>query len=261
MLAQNRYLSFCQRTNIIPFPTSIHVLCSFVAVLGSQGLKHQSVKKYLSAIRHAQISAGFPDPFKNTDLSKLEFILKDLKRQQAYQGTPSKTCLPVTPDILGRLKRLWDSRASDPEIAMLWATCTLGVFGFLQCGEFICPSGQTYDPSCHLSLSDIAIDSTSNPRLMRVTAEQDRQGVDIYLGTTNTALCPVMAMLAYLAIRSQSPGPLSLRMYTVPVPIAPQGRFLESSQVLKRQTGVLNSLEKKFTFWHSSVGTRLRVHV
>ena len=176
MLAQNRYLSFCQRTNIIPFPTSIHVLCSFVAVLGSQGLKHQSVKTYLSAIRHAQISAGFPDPFKNTDLSRLEFILKGLKRQQAYQGTPSKTCLPITPDILGRLKRLWDSRASDPEIAMLWATCTLGVFGFLQCGEFICPSGQTYDPSCHLSLSDIAIDSTSYPRLMRVTLKQSKTG-------------------------------------------------------------------------------------
>ena len=55
--AQNRYISFCQLANVTPFPVSTHILCQFVAFLGSQGLKHQTVKSYLSAVRHAQITA------------------------------------------------------------------------------------------------------------------------------------------------------------------------------------------------------------
>ena len=173
--AQNKYISFCQLTNATPLPVSVHLLCNFVAFLGSQGLKHQSVKTYLSAVRHAQISAGFPDPFNNTDLSRLELVLKGLKRQQAYQGAPTKSRMPITPDILRSLKRLWDPKAANTEIAMLWAACILGFFGFLRCGEFTCPSGQAYDPSCHLSLSDVAIDSPSNPSLMRVTLKQSKR--------------------------------------------------------------------------------------
>ena len=153
----------------------MHLLCNFVAFLGSQGLKCQSVKTYLSAVSHAQISAGFLDPFNNTDLSRLEFVLKGLKCQQAYQGAPTKSRMPITPDILRSLKRLWDPKAANTEIAMLWAACILGFFGFLRCGEFTCPSGQAYDPSCHLSLSDVAIDSPSNPSLMRVTLKQSKR--------------------------------------------------------------------------------------
>ena len=67
--AQNRYVSFCQLANVTPFLISIHILHNFVAFLGSQGLKHQSVKSYLSAVRHTQITAGFHDPFRNADLS------------------------------------------------------------------------------------------------------------------------------------------------------------------------------------------------
>ena len=214
--AQNRYLSFCQLANVIPFPVSTHILCQFVAFLGSQGVKHQSAKSYLSAVRHAQITAGFQDPFRNADLSRLECVLKGLKRQQACQGTPAKTRLPITPDILRSLKQLWDPSASNQDVAMLWAACTLGFFGFLRCGEFTCPSRQAYDPSCHLSLEDVAIDSPTTPSIMRVTLKQSktdpfRQGVDIFLGATKNPLCPVMAMLAYLAIRGSAAGPLFIR--------------------------------------------------
>ena len=214
--AQNRYISFCQHTNATPFPVSVHLLCNFVAFIGSQGLKHQLVKTYLSAVRHAKISAGFPDPFNNSDLSRLEFVLKGLKRQQVYQGARTKSRMPITPDILRSLKRLWDPKAANTEIAMLWAACILGFFGFLRCGEFTCPSGQAYDPSCHLSLSDVAIDSPSNPSLMRVTLKQSKtdpfwKGVDIYLGAVESSLCPIRAMLAYLAIRGQSASPLFIR--------------------------------------------------
>ena len=99
------------------------MLCRYVAYLGEQGLKQGSIKSYLSAVRHAQITAGFPDPFSGTDLSRLECVLKGLKRQQ--------------------------------------------------------------DPF--------------------------RQGIDIFLGATGATLCPVLAMVAYLALREKSQGPLFVR--------------------------------------------------
>ena len=34
------------------------------------------------------------------------------------------------------------------------------------------------------------------------------RGVDIYLGRTDEDLCPVAALLAYLALRGREPGPL-----------------------------------------------------
>lgn len=238
--AQNRYIVFCQRTNTTPFPVSIHVLCCFVAFLGSQGLKHVSVKSYLSAVRHAQIAGGFPDPFKNADLSRLECVLKGLKRQQAHRRTPTNPRLPITPDILRSLKQLWDPKAGDLDTAMLWAACTLGFFGFLRCGEFTCQSKQAYDPGCHLSLGDVAIDQPVNPSLMRVTLKQSktdpfRQGVDIFLGATGTSLCPVMAMVAYLAIREKSAGPLFVRGNGSPLTRA---FLVESLKGALRQCGV-----------------------
>ena len=83
-----------------------------------------SVKSYLSAVRHAQITARFPDPFKNADLSRLECILKGLKRQQAHRGTPANPRLPITPDILRSLKQLWDPRASDLDTASFYAAAS-----------------------------------------------------------------------------------------------------------------------------------------
>ena len=35
-----------------------------------------------------------------------------------------------------------------------------------------------------------------------------RKGVDIYLGRTHNDLCPIAAMMAYLSLRGDSPGPL-----------------------------------------------------
>ena len=37
---------------------------------------------------------------------------------------------------------------------------------------------------------------------------QEKQGVDLFVGRTFTNLCPIAAMLAYLALRGQIEGPL-----------------------------------------------------
>ena len=86
-------------------------------------------------------------------------------------------------------------------------------FGFLCCSEFTVPSQQSYSPETHLSLDDVAINSTSTPSLLKLTIKQSKtnffcKGVGQYLGRMDTDVCPVQAMLPYLSIRGPRPGAL-----------------------------------------------------
>lgn len=75
------------------------------------------------------------------------------------------------------------------------------------------PAQSEYDPRAHLSIGDIAVDSKSNPITVQVTIKQSktdpfRQGVQLYLGKTGSDICPVYAILPYLAVRGARLGPL-----------------------------------------------------
>ena len=96
---------------------------------------------------------------------------------------------------------------------MLWAAACVGFFGFLGAGEFTVPTSESYDPEVHLSLQDVAVDSHSAPSVIRLRIKQSktdplRQGVDIFLGAISASICPVQALIRYIAVRSPAPGPL-----------------------------------------------------
>ena len=98
---------------------------------------------------------------------------------------------------------------------MLWAACCLAFFGFLRVSEFTTPTLTDYDPSVHLSLQDISVDNRDNPNVLKINIKQSktdpfRQGVQVYLGATNTEVCPILGILPYLAQRGAQPGPLFL---------------------------------------------------
>lgn len=98
---------------------------------------------------------------------------------------------------------------------MMWAACCLAFFGFLRSSEFTVPSQDTYDSEVHLSLKDLAIDDKANPQLLRVTIKQSktdpfRQGASLFLGRTDSSICPVSAVLPFLAVRGNQQGPLFL---------------------------------------------------
>ena len=89
-------------------------------------------------------------------------------------------------------------------------------------GEFTLTSATAFNPTCHLSIQDVAIDSHSNPTLVQLHLKQSktdqfRQGAFIYLSRTGTDLCPVSALLAYLAIRGDVPGPLFIHQDRSPL--------------------------------------------
>ena len=64
-----------------------------------------------------------------------------------------------------------------------------------------------------LSPSDIQVDSRQDPTYVAITLRGSKTdpfgvGCTLIIGRTNSSICPVTALLAYLAIRPPSPGPL-----------------------------------------------------
>ncbi len=56
---QHCYLRFCAIYGLTPFPLNEHNLCRFVAFLSHNTLSYPTIRLYLSAVRHLQISARF----------------------------------------------------------------------------------------------------------------------------------------------------------------------------------------------------------
>ena len=185
-------------------------LCSFSGAAEPEAPHH---KRHLSGLRFAQIHQGLGDPFRGQSMPLLEYVLTGLKRQQARAAPPPKPRLPITPDIMERLRRRWCGPSASRDQTMLWAAACTGFFGFLRAGEFTVPSLREYDPEVHLSLADLAVDSHTNPTLIRVRIKQSktdpfRLGADIFLGASSAPICHVQALVNYIAVRSPGPGPL-----------------------------------------------------
>ena len=82
----------------------------------------------------------------------------------------------------------------------------------MRSGEFTCPSTVAFSEDM-LGVGDIAVNSRANPshitvRLRRSKNDPFGVGVTLHLGKTNDIVCPVVSMLAYLAMRPATPGPL-----------------------------------------------------
>ena len=63
-----------------------------------------------------------------------------------------------------------------------------------------------YDPTSHLSYGDITVDNPTAPTIISIVikkskTDQGRKGVKVFIGKTSDDLCPVTALLSYLALR------------------------------------------------------------
>lgn len=209
--AQRRYMNFCTTHAIIPLPTTEHTLCRYVASLANSNLSAATIKCYLSAVRHLQITKGYGDPHVG-DMAKLELVVRGVKRVRGKVGQ-TKPRLPITPELLWKMKKVWVDQPRGKDGSMLWAASTLCFFGFLRSGEVTVPSDSAFEASTHLTFEDVAVDDLVSPTMLRVHLKSSktdpfRAGVDIVVGKTGNALCPVEAVLGYLLIRGSGPGPL-----------------------------------------------------
>ena len=219
------YINFCGQFQLQPLPLSEQTLCRFVAFLAQRSLSFQTVSVYLSACRFYHISAGLPDP-DLPSFAHLTYVLRGLRRS----GSGVRQIrLPITPEILSTIHAKWSNEHASFDRVMLWAAFCLGFFAFLRTGEFTCPSMGQFDESTMLAADDIAVDCRSNPsyliiRLKRSKNDPFAQGVTLFVGKSYKSVCAVSAVLAYLAIRPSTRGPLFI---------------FENGDVLSRQRLVL----------------------
>ena len=205
-----RYLTFCERAHIQPpFPVCENIMVRFVAFLYTEKLTGGTVKSYMAAVRHSQISLGLGDP-KLGEMTQLEYVMKGLKRKATY--STRRTRLPITPIILGQLKRVWQLRPDQRDTSMLWAAATMCFFGFLRAGEVVTSGPRTFDPSSNLAYGDVLCDSQFPPQFLEVRIKASktdpfRKGVSVYLGRSGTDICPVAAVLDYMTRRGSAVGP------------------------------------------------------
>ncbi len=171
-------------------PATETILSYFVTQLAREGLKHRSIKAYLSAVRFLQISEGKGDPFV-LPLHRLHYILQGVKRQEVRQGAGKRERLPVSPNILRKMKAVWQAGSENQDTKMLWVAACLGIFGFLRSGEMTVPSDVAFDPDTHLTPKDVSVDCPCKPTTMKVTIKASktdpfRRGVDIFMRKTDT---------------------------------------------------------------------------
>ena len=204
-----RYQSFCTQFNSSPFPLLQTTLCRFVAFLHELHLSASTICLYLSALRFHQISLGGPETT-FTEWPQLHYVLRAVYRTRPVHSRPTR--LPITPTILRHLYSVWCVQTMPYSNRMLWAACCLGFSAFLRSGEFTCPSLSAYVSSM-LSPRDIATDSLSSPTFLAITLRSSKTDLfgtwhSLYIGATGNYLCPVAAILSYMAIRPPLPGPL-----------------------------------------------------
>ena len=252
-------------------------LSFFVAFLFQGGLSAGTVKSYLAAVRHEQISLGLGDPHRGA-MPMLEYVVKGLKKRTA--GRTSRPRQPITPQILRMLKMVWQSSASKDDAVMLWAAVCMCFFGFLRSGEVVAPAEADYDPAVHLSYGDVRVDDVGTPHYLEVRIKASktdpfRKGISVYLGRTDTDLCPVAAILGYMVHRGFRQGPffmfqdgrfLTRDRFVAQVRRALQAAGVDSSQYAGHSfrigaattaalCGIQDSLIKTLGRWESSAYT------
>lgn len=95
---------------------------------------------------------------------------------------------------------------------MLWAAYCTCFHGFLYLNEAMVPTLTAYNPSVHLSMADVSLDSAFNQgmAILRIKASKTnhfRCSINMFLGRTNNDLFPITALLAYIVRRGTDPGP------------------------------------------------------
>ena len=205
-----------------------------MAKLGSESLSYQTIKCYLSAVRHYSIMAGHGDPFSPGAFPLLQYVLRGVRR---VPRPPTQPRLPITPEILRHIKSQWASHGGETDYVMLWAACCVGFFGFMRAGEFTSRPGEHPAP---LTVEDIAVDDCANPTMVHIHLKRSktdpfRHGVDIYLGRTGRDLCPVAALLAFMAVRPAINGALFVFANGTPLT---RDRLVEAVRCALRKAGV-----------------------
>ena len=101
-------------------------------------------------------------------MAKLEQVVKGIKSDQVKHGKQQSPKLPITPELLLRIKGVWEREPPGRDKAMLWVAASLWFFGFLRSGEVCIPAEKAFDEGAHLLMKDVQVDNLANPQTIQV---------------------------------------------------------------------------------------------
>ena len=187
-------------------------------------------------MRQMQVEVGLGDPGMSA-MAKLGQVVRGVQRLRAEQGKTLRRRKPMTVEVLEVLWASWSVSPGGVDANMLWAAATLAFFGFMRSGELTIPSTGGFNPGTHLSWQDMATDSVTSPTVVKVRlkaskTDQARQGCTLIVGSTGNELCPVAAVLGFMALSGRKQGPLF--QYRSGKPLTQAGFVGEVKAVLER---------------------------
>ena len=208
----SRYQTFAGQFTIDPVPITLEKVTLLIAHLGSQGLTASTIEAYLAGLRHFRIQANPTCMAPSFHTPYINLIIKGIKRINAAKK-PARVRLPITITMMRKIKQSLAVKPHQAENQMVWAACCTGFFSFLRCAEFLTPDNTEFDPQVHLGIKDLQyVHSDTQPYLtLQIKAsktDQFRVGTAVTLGATKLEVCPVAAVLDYLSVRGNAPGPL-----------------------------------------------------
>ena len=144
----------------------------------------------------------------------LKRVQAGIRRVRMQSGRQSRVRLPITASILAQMRTALEA-SSHPHKVALWAIACTAFFGFFRLGELLPTSVRSFSPATDLAWGNIALDNRENPTMVRVHLKKSKcdqfgRGVDVFMGRTHTPLCPVAAILSFMAIRGDQQGPFFL---------------------------------------------------
>ena len=128
----------------------------------------------------------------------------------ASQGQMANNTLPPPPDqaVLGEHR--------PPGLAGPMGNLLYSLFGRFCLGDILLETADGFDQRRHLAWG---VHDRADLRMVRIHLKTDQfgKGVDIVLGRTGLDICPVAAVLGYIAARGDSPGPFFVDSRSRPV--------------------------------------------
>jgi hypothetical protein len=196
---QRSYFRFAAAFGFPRFPASEwHLMLFATWLFNTNGLAQSSITTYIAAVRSLHIDLGDLDQTQGA--SRLARLLRGIRRARA---SPRPLRLSITNNVMNLLRTALSSPSFDH--ATFWAACCTAFFGFPRVSELTCPG--PFIPSRYLALEFVAT-GHFGLRLKSSKTDPFGEGCTVLLGPSGGTVCPVKALLRYLAIRGPLPGPL-----------------------------------------------------
>ena len=187
---------------IAPVPVSESVLAMYAAYLARR-LKPQSVRQYLNVVRVIHLECGYKNPCENSWL--LKSTLTGIER---LLGQPASRKMPVTPDLLLRIKAVITNSIFD---RMWWAAAMVMFFGTFRKSNLFPDSAERFNAEKQFTRADFVATEDGCIRVnvkWSKTNQFKKYSLTKKLFKIHHPLCPVQAIRrAFHAVRIAASSP------------------------------------------------------